>query len=144
MLLPYAEATVTARCSTQDALERLRAVVAPPAFMAALTVHPRFQFVGTVDGTAFSVRPNIRGRNAFLPTLEGHVTDVEGGCTLTFRANPNPLLVLGLLLAMGVLLLNGHLAVAGALFVAAGAAFAKSAAFARNRLLLVVADGEQR
>jgi hypothetical protein len=86
-LLPFERLTIPTTLAFSEVLERLDEVVEPPKMfrMNLLFRRPDKPYEGTISGNTFKINRIIRGRNSFLPTVEGEIHPESGGCSIQIK-----------------------------------------------------------
>jgi hypothetical protein len=86
-LLPFERLTIPTTLTFSEVLERLDEVVEPPKMfrMNLLFRRPEKPYEGTISGNTFKISRIIRGRNSFLPVIEGEIHPESLGCSIEIK-----------------------------------------------------------
>ena len=88
-LLPFERLTIPTTLNFSEVLETLDEVVEPPKRfrMNLLFRRPHKPYEGTISGNNFKINRIIRGRNSFLPVIEGEISPESFGCSIEIKMN---------------------------------------------------------
>ncbi|NJS11779.1 MAG: hypothetical protein HC789_16110 [Microcoleus sp. CSU_2_2] len=86
-LLPFERLTIPTTLKLSEVLERLDEAVEPPKMfrMNLLFRRPNKPYEGTISGNTFKISRIIRGRNSFLPVIEGEIHPESFGCSIAIK-----------------------------------------------------------
>ncbi|WP_263770031.1 hypothetical protein [Propionivibrio soli] len=106
--MPFYRFQIDSPLATQAVLLRVRGLMREsPSILQAIkeSFGKRPQggppFIGTLDGTTFKMRRDIRYRNSFLPQVHGNVISAPAGSRILVRMNLHPLIAAFILFWLG-------------------------------------------
>jgi hypothetical protein len=93
-LVPFERLTIPTTLTFSEILERLDEVVEPPKiFRFTLFKRPNKPYEGTISGNTFKISRIIRGRNSFLPVIEGAIYPESFGCSIEIKMSLHKIVI---------------------------------------------------
>jgi hypothetical protein len=93
-LVPFERLIIPTTLTFSEVLERLNEVVEPPKiFRITLFKRPAKPYEGTISGNTFKISRIIRGRNSFLPVIEGAIYPESFGCSIEIKMSLHKIVI---------------------------------------------------
>jgi hypothetical protein len=94
LLVPFERLIIPTTLTFSEVLERLNEVVEPPKiFRITLFKRPAKPYEGTISGNTFKISRIIRGRNSFLPVIEGAIYPESFGCSIEIKMSLHKIVI---------------------------------------------------